>query len=387
MAASYPSSVKSFTTKATGDKIQAAHINDLQDEVHAIETDLLTGGITPTISDSDDSHVLTLATTSNLTANRTLTFVPGDASRTLTLSGNATVDDWFNQSVKSTAAPTFGSLTLNAGTAGSPLLSGSGSYAAGQALYYFGGTNEGDGTTGNTYGVSIGISLKPDANEVSAGLLVNGTGTITTAASGTHGMLAGVYVLPPTISDGGATVTRTATLCISAAPTATVTDDNYAIYATSGKARIGGDIISTGLLTGASGLREHSRTFNAGDTQTPTFSAGNYTMDSGTWTVASGDVRGFSYRLVGDTCFLSLALDATSVSGTPGAELRVTLPVTAAEAMTAPAVCFDNTTNRNAIATVTSSSTRLTIKRADGANWTASTNATSVFVTMAFKVS
>lgn len=42
-AASFPSSVKSFTTKLAGDTIQAAHINDLQDEVTAVETDLLNG--------------------------------------------------------------------------------------------------------------------------------------------------------------------------------------------------------------------------------------------------------------------------------------------------------------------------------------------------------
>ena len=35
--ASFPTSVKSFTTKNTGDVIQAAHVNDLQDEVNAIE--------------------------------------------------------------------------------------------------------------------------------------------------------------------------------------------------------------------------------------------------------------------------------------------------------------------------------------------------------------
>ena len=41
--ASYPTAIKSFTTKATGNTIQAAHINDLQDEVTAIETDLIAG--------------------------------------------------------------------------------------------------------------------------------------------------------------------------------------------------------------------------------------------------------------------------------------------------------------------------------------------------------
>lgn len=41
MAASYPSAIKSFTTKNAGDTIQPGHINDLQDEVVAVETDLL----------------------------------------------------------------------------------------------------------------------------------------------------------------------------------------------------------------------------------------------------------------------------------------------------------------------------------------------------------
>jgi hypothetical protein len=40
MAASYPGAVKTFTTKAAGGAILAAHINDLQDEVKAVETQL-----------------------------------------------------------------------------------------------------------------------------------------------------------------------------------------------------------------------------------------------------------------------------------------------------------------------------------------------------------
>lgn len=43
MPASYPTNVKSFTTKNSGDSIQAAHVNDLQDEVVAVETDLKNG--------------------------------------------------------------------------------------------------------------------------------------------------------------------------------------------------------------------------------------------------------------------------------------------------------------------------------------------------------
>lgn len=47
MAASYPSSAKSFSTKTdgAGQTIFAAHVNDLQDEVVAIETALVTNGV------------------------------------------------------------------------------------------------------------------------------------------------------------------------------------------------------------------------------------------------------------------------------------------------------------------------------------------------------
>lgn len=50
--ASYPSSVKTFTTRIAGDTIQPGHINDLQDEVNAIEDSLINGL----------DHVLTVST-------------------------------------------------------------------------------------------------------------------------------------------------------------------------------------------------------------------------------------------------------------------------------------------------------------------------------------
>lgn len=43
MSASFPTSVKSFTTKLAGDTINAAHVNDIQDEVVAVEQDLING--------------------------------------------------------------------------------------------------------------------------------------------------------------------------------------------------------------------------------------------------------------------------------------------------------------------------------------------------------
>lgn len=61
------------------------------------------------INDSDDSHTLQILQSSNQTANRTLTLATGDASRTLTMTGDATL----NQAVDTTADPAFNSVKIN----------------------------------------------------------------------------------------------------------------------------------------------------------------------------------------------------------------------------------------------------------------------------------
>lgn len=60
------------------------------------------------------SFDLQIQNTENLTAARALTLTLGDAARTVTLSGNPTLDDWFDQSVKQAASPTFASVTIGA---------------------------------------------------------------------------------------------------------------------------------------------------------------------------------------------------------------------------------------------------------------------------------
>ena len=76
------------------------------------------------LPDSDGTHSVVIKTTSDLTADRLLTLVTGDAARTVTLSGNPTLSDWFDQSVKTTNAavsfnqfrPPQGRLTLTTAT-------------------------------------------------------------------------------------------------------------------------------------------------------------------------------------------------------------------------------------------------------------------------------
>ncbi|MEK9810444.1 MAG: hypothetical protein VW362_08350 [Candidatus Nanopelagicales bacterium] len=71
------------------------------------------------IEDTDASHTLTIAPGSDLSANRTLTVTTGDAARTLTISGNATI----SQDTTSSGTPTFAGATTTGNTT---LASGSG---------------------------------------------------------------------------------------------------------------------------------------------------------------------------------------------------------------------------------------------------------------------
>ena len=69
--------------------------------------------IPPRALDSDQSHFLHHLAGSNLAANRNLTWVTGDADRQATLQGDPTLDDWFDQSVKTSASPTFAGLSVD----------------------------------------------------------------------------------------------------------------------------------------------------------------------------------------------------------------------------------------------------------------------------------
>jgi len=84
---------------------------------------VLTELITPTLQLQDTGADNTLALTYNedATADRVFNLVMGDADRTLTLSDDVTLGDWFDQSVKAAASPTFAYLKFTPGSApGSP---------------------------------------------------------------------------------------------------------------------------------------------------------------------------------------------------------------------------------------------------------------------------
>jgi len=66
------------------------------------------------IFDTDASHDLIIKAGDGLSADRILTLTTGDAARTITLSGNPTLADWFDQAVKAASSPTFAGMTLTA---------------------------------------------------------------------------------------------------------------------------------------------------------------------------------------------------------------------------------------------------------------------------------
>lgn len=71
------------------------------------------------IEDSDASHYLTVTTTSNLTAARTLTLVPGDASRTITLAGDLNIAaDLITSGANSLTLTTTGATNVTLPTTG-----------------------------------------------------------------------------------------------------------------------------------------------------------------------------------------------------------------------------------------------------------------------------
>jgi hypothetical protein len=72
------------------------------------------------IFDTNASHQLSIVPGSDLTAARTFTLVTGDAARTVTLNGNPTLNDWFDQNVKAAASPTFARVGMAAGALATP---------------------------------------------------------------------------------------------------------------------------------------------------------------------------------------------------------------------------------------------------------------------------
>jgi hypothetical protein len=164
-AASYPSSVKSFSTKTAGQTIGSAHINDLQDEVVAIENGLL-NGLAHDLKFTDATYDIGK---SGATRPRDLFL-----SRNLTVGGGQIA-------FPSTQVPSTDVNTLDDYEEGSwtPVIGGSG------------------GTSGQTYSQQIGSYVK-------VGKLVTAWFNVTLSAKGTITTDVQIQGLPFTIENTSA---------------------------------------------------------------------------------------------------------------------------------------------------------------------------------------
>lgn len=181
MSASFPTGIKSFTTKLAGDPAQAGHINDLQLEVTAIETAMV-GGTLPAANGS----ALTALNASNL------------SSGTVAEARMATTSTF-------TPAPKFGGastgLTTSAATTGTAFKIGTLVYFTLRVTFTAKGSSTGDFTitdlpyTAATLYTAIGdvyfFNLTASVADVK-GYIVGGTTAIQmvyTAAAGATGMV------------------------------------------------------------------------------------------------------------------------------------------------------------------------------------------------------
>lgn len=96
-------------TGLTGASITAANV---WTQLQTFDGGIRAAGNSLGVRDSDASHTMNIGCASNLSSDRALSFVPGDATRTITLTGSPTLD----QDVSTAGSPTFVSETL--GTSG-----------------------------------------------------------------------------------------------------------------------------------------------------------------------------------------------------------------------------------------------------------------------------
>ncbi len=109
---------------------------------------------------------------------------------------------------------------------------------------------------------------------------------------------------------------------------------------------------------------------------TPAYNGGNFTASgSMTWTVASGDISTYKYRIVGKSLLVQFYLFDTTVGGTPSTALRIAIPnsYVATGKTTRPITLVDNSANVTGYAFVDASGTYISVMRLDGGNFTAGT--------------
>jgi len=181
----------------------------------------------------------------------------------------------------------FGS-TNSSGNANFLASGGRTSVSATDSKLLFGGA-----TTVNFRGIFNGDNASGGAISVGSSYsnVIVGSSPITTAASGTHSVLANLVVNPlGTVTSSGATVTTTATLYVNGAGSGG--SSNYSIFSPSGNNYLGGSTtIGLGLTVGGATVLSGNMTLAAWGTTGVKFNVGASTFTDNS-TAASGTVSG-----------------------------------------------------------------------------------------------
>ncbi len=151
------------------------------------------------------------------------------------------------------------------GTYRSATFSGASNFevTSGTSLFNFNDNLDGNVAQGRT--AVNGNSSTISANQSYASMFFSNN-SITEAASGTHPMICQLGIQPVVVTGGAGAVTRTATLFIVGPSTATVTDQNYALYVKSGPASfanvqvLSGSNAKAGTFTLTGGTVTHANT-------------------------------------------------------------------------------------------------------------------------------
>ncbi len=179
------------------------------------------------------------------------------------------------------------------------------------------------------------LSLLPSAG-YAAGNLVMGNQSIDEAASGNHPLLYGAAFLAPTIVGAGATVSNTATLYIDAAPSATVSGSNYALWVKAGNSLFGGTVTAsnlsgtnTGDQTSIVGITGTTAQFNTAlsDNDFATLAGSealtNKTINGNTFTAGSYTLTGTAAKTLTFTNSLTLSGTDSTVMTFPSTSATI----------------------------------------------------------------
>jgi len=138
-----------------------------------------------------------------------------------------------------------------------------------------------------------------------------------------------------------------------------------------------------GALTVGGTISERGRSVSMGTIQDIPFNAANFTAAGGmTWTLDAGDQAVNAWAQIGQLVFWSFVLNATSVGGTLGAQLQLKLPpgiTISRQSIGGSGIIYEPGGLVSQLSLNATGAAFITLSKASGANFVASTNATSVF--------